>query len=112
MAKDIAEQAAEPNLNLKAYLADAYLHPIFRSFGVEEEELVQVRIDKHQSHHADHASPLGSGSEISSPSPSHNVQASQYQVEHNYEHSYEHTYNYQYEVEHRNYYSYNYDGQP
>ncbi|XP_031393804.1 CSC1-like protein At1g32090 isoform X3 [Punica granatum] len=117
MAKDIAERAAEPNLNLKAYLADAYLHPIFQSFVVEEEQVIQVRVDKHQSHHV---SPSGSGSELSSPSPPHHVSISQHQVEHNYEqnyehsyeHNYEHNYDYQYEAEHRNYYSYHYEGQP
>ncbi|KAB1216135.1 putative membrane protein C2G11.09 [Morella rubra] len=67
MAKDILEQTTEPDLNIKAYLADAYLHPIFRSFE-EEEELVEVRVDKHQSHRV---SP--STSEVSSPSPSHYV---------------------------------------
>ncbi|TXG54234.1 hypothetical protein EZV62_019490 [Acer yangbiense] len=68
MAKDIMEQTTEPDLNLKAYLADAYLHPIFHTF--EEEELVEVkhRVDKHQAHAA---SPLAS--EISSPSPTHHV---------------------------------------
>ncbi|XP_031377158.1 CSC1-like protein At1g32090 [Punica granatum] len=51
MAKDIADHTAEPDLNLRAYLADAYLHPIFRSFEVdEEEELVEVRVNKHQTH--------------------------------------------------------------
>ncbi|KAK2662625.1 hypothetical protein Ddye_001199 [Dipteronia dyeriana] len=65
MAKDIMERTTEPDLNLKAYLADAYLHPIFHTF--EEEELVEVkdRVDKHQAHAAT--------SEISSPSPSHHV---------------------------------------
>lgn len=67
MAKDILEQTTEPDLNIKAYLADAYLHPIFRSFE-EEEELVEVKVDKHQSHRV---SP--STSEVSSPSPSHYV---------------------------------------
>ncbi|KAK3182922.1 hypothetical protein Dsin_030208 [Dipteronia sinensis] len=68
MAKDIMERTTEPDLNLKAFLADAYLHPIFHSF--EEEELVEVkhRVDKHQAHAA---SPLAS--EISSPSPTHHV---------------------------------------
>ncbi|KAK4261512.1 hypothetical protein QN277_004499 [Acacia crassicarpa] len=65
MAKDILEKTAEPNLNIKAYLADAYLHPIFQSFEVEE-ELVQVRVDKHQTHEA--ASP---SIELSSHSPLH-----------------------------------------
>ncbi|KAK1305026.1 UDP-glycosyltransferase 85A7 [Acorus calamus] len=32
MAKDKLERASEPNLNVKAYLSDAYLHPIFWSF--------------------------------------------------------------------------------
>lgn len=49
MAKDIEERSSEPELNLKAYLADAYLHPIFQSFE-EEEEMVEVRVDKHQTH--------------------------------------------------------------
>lgn len=26
------EKTSEPDLNLKSYLADAYLHPIFHSF--------------------------------------------------------------------------------
>ncbi|XP_048320085.2 CSC1-like protein At1g32090 [Ziziphus jujuba] len=50
MAKDILERSTEPDLNLKAYLADAYLHPIFQTFEVEESEMVQVRVDKHQTH--------------------------------------------------------------
>ncbi|XP_031267519.1 CSC1-like protein At1g32090 [Pistacia vera] len=70
MAKDIMERTTEPELNLKAYLADAYLHPIFHSFQSfqEEEEKVEVRMDKHQVHTA---SPLNS--EPSSPSPTHHV---------------------------------------
>ncbi|TYG58156.1 hypothetical protein ES288_D08G199500v1 [Gossypium darwinii] len=44
MKKDIMDQTTEPDINLKTFLADAYLHPIFRSF--EEEELVEVRVDK------------------------------------------------------------------
>ncbi|PQP99451.1 CSC1-like protein [Prunus yedoensis var. nudiflora] len=66
MAKDTMERTAEPDLNLKSYLADAYLHPIFRSF--EEQELVEVRVDKHQTHAA---TPITS--ELSSPSPPHYV---------------------------------------
>ncbi|ONI17206.1 hypothetical protein PRUPE_3G145100 [Prunus persica] len=58
------EQTAEPDLNLKSYLADAYLHPIFRSF--EEQELVEVSVDKHQTLAA---TPITS--ELSSPSPPH-----------------------------------------
>ncbi|MBA0689517.1 hypothetical protein Goari_007243, partial [Gossypium aridum] len=57
MAKDLLDRTTEPDINLKAFLADAYLHPIFRSF--EEEELVEIRVDKvrvdrHQSY-ADNA---------------------------------------------------------
>ncbi|KAK9274985.1 hypothetical protein L1049_022242 [Liquidambar formosana] len=66
MAKDTMERTSEPDLNIKAYLADAYLHPIFRSF--EEEELVEVRVDKSQTH-----IPSPSASEIGSPSPPHYV---------------------------------------
>ncbi|KAL5550871.1 hypothetical protein UlMin_001047 [Ulmus minor] len=69
MAKDTAERSAEPDLNLKAYLADAYLHPIFLSFEEEEEEMVQVRVDKHQTHTA-----TSQAREISPPSPANYVQ--------------------------------------
>lgn len=65
MAKDMLEKSTEPDLNIKAYLADSYLHPIFQSFEVEE-EVVEVRVDKQQTHVA--TSPL---SELSSPSPQH-----------------------------------------
>ncbi|KAG2680434.1 hypothetical protein I3760_11G099000 [Carya illinoinensis] len=67
MAKDILERSTEPDLNIKAYLADAYLHPIFQSFE-EEEELVEVRVDKHQTRRV--SPPV---SEPSSPSPPHYV---------------------------------------
>ncbi|KAK9144208.1 hypothetical protein Sjap_004111 [Stephania japonica] len=66
MAKDTMERASEPNLNLKAYLADAYLHPIFQSF--DDLETGEVRLDKNQSHIT---SP--SISEVSSHSPPHYV---------------------------------------
>lgn len=48
MAKDTIEHASEPNLNLKSFLANAYLHPIFHLFEqtAKEEETVEVRIDK------------------------------------------------------------------
>ncbi|WOL05581.1 hypothetical protein Cni_G14310 [Canna indica] len=67
MEKDIMERASEPNLDLKAYLADAYLHPIFHSFD-DVEEKVEIRVDKDQAHVF---SP--SRSEISSDSPHHYV---------------------------------------
>ncbi|XP_072963566.1 CSC1-like protein At1g32090 [Typha angustifolia] len=66
MEKDTLERASEPNLNIKAFLADAYLHPIFHAF--EDEEMGQVRVDKGQSHVSSPAR-----SEISSPSPPHYV---------------------------------------
>ncbi|XP_022145393.1 CSC1-like protein At1g32090 isoform X2 [Momordica charantia] len=67
MAKDTLERSTEPNLNVKAFLADAYLHPIFRSF--EEEELPEVKVEKQKSPiHED-----SSVSELSSPSPPHTV---------------------------------------
>uniref|UniRef100_A0ACD5THW0 Uncharacterized protein n=1 Tax=Avena sativa TaxID=4498 RepID=A0ACD5THW0_AVESA len=47
--KDRMEHASEPSLNLKTYLANAYLHPIFHMFEQEdqkEETTVEVRIDK------------------------------------------------------------------
>ncbi|MQL98343.1 hypothetical protein Taro_031036 [Colocasia esculenta] len=69
MEKDTVEKAAEPNLNLRAYLADAYLHPIFHSF--QDEEMGEVRVDKYQTYHSRTSSPARS--EISSPSPPHYV---------------------------------------
>ena len=44
MVKDTLEKATEPNLNLRAYLKDAYVHPVFkggeleRQFAIDEEE--------------------------------------------------------------------------
>ncbi|XVE77753.1 hypothetical protein DITRI_Ditri13aG0087800 [Diplodiscus trichospermus] len=35
MIKDTLERATEPNLNLKAYLKDAYVHPVFKSSDLE-----------------------------------------------------------------------------
>lgn len=65
MAKDILDRTTESDVNLKAFLADAYLHPIFLSFEEEEmkSELVEVRVDKHQSHAVSVTT-----SELSSPS--------------------------------------------
>ncbi|XP_038893055.1 CSC1-like protein At1g32090 [Benincasa hispida] len=67
MAKDTLEKSTEPDLNVKAFLADAYLHPIFRSF--EEEELSEVKVEKQKSPVHDDSSV----SELSSPSPPHIV---------------------------------------
>ncbi|XP_022844584.1 CSC1-like protein At1g32090 isoform X1 [Olea europaea var. sylvestris] len=62
MNKDMEDRASESDANLKSYLADAYLHPIFNSF--EEVELVEVRVEKSQVH-----IPSPSPSDPSSPSP-------------------------------------------
>ena len=35
MVKDTLERATEPTLNLKAYLEDAYIHPVFKSMQIE-----------------------------------------------------------------------------
>ncbi|KAK1277408.1 hypothetical protein QJS04_geneDACA003415 [Acorus gramineus] len=35
MVKDTLEQATEPSLNLKGYLQDAYVHPVFKGGGFE-----------------------------------------------------------------------------
>ena len=37
--KDTLERATEPNLNLKAYLQNAYVHPVFKaSLGEDDDE--------------------------------------------------------------------------
>jgi len=41
MVKDTLERAIEPNLNLRHYLQDAYVHPVFKSDEFEQ----QVNID-------------------------------------------------------------------
>lgn len=35
MVKDTLERATEPNLNLKAYLHDAYVHPVFKGGDID-----------------------------------------------------------------------------
>lgn len=50
MGKDLEDRGIDPELNLRTYLAEAYLHPIFRSFEVDEEELVGIQINKPQTH--------------------------------------------------------------
>ncbi|MFQ6637772.1 hypothetical protein Gotur_013892 [Gossypium turneri] len=72
MAKDLLDRTTEPDINLKAFLADAYLHPIFRSF--EEEELVEIRVDKVRvDRHQSYADNAQSRDDISSPSPPHHA---------------------------------------
>lgn len=38
MMKDTLERATEPNLNLKGYLQNAYVHPVFKASMEDEEE--------------------------------------------------------------------------
>lgn len=44
MVRDTLERATDPNLNLRAYLKDAYVHPVFnggdleRPLAIDEEE--------------------------------------------------------------------------
>lgn len=45
MEKDTLERATEPNLNLKGYLTNSYLHPIFKSEENEENEMGEWRDD-------------------------------------------------------------------
>ncbi|KAA3460354.1 CSC1-like protein isoform X1 [Gossypium australe] len=72
MAKDLMDRTTEPDINLKAFLADAYLHPIFRSF--EEEELVEIRVDKVRvDRHQSYADNAQTRDDISSPSPPHHA---------------------------------------
>ncbi|XP_010518924.1 PREDICTED: CSC1-like protein At1g32090 [Tarenaya hassleriana] len=107
MAKDKLEKETEPELNMKAYLADAYLHPIFHSFEeeeIEQEEMVEVRVDKHQAHTSSSMPETGSPSpphqlyHHSSSSPSHYTAAATYEqssseYEYRYE-AYSHEYRY------------------
>ncbi|KAL0327742.1 UNVERIFIED_CONTAM: CSC1-like protein [Sesamum angustifolium] len=48
MTKDTQDLAFESDVDLKSYLTDAYVHPIFHSF--EEVELAEVRVDRNQAH--------------------------------------------------------------
>ncbi|XP_022759718.1 CSC1-like protein At4g02900 isoform X1 [Durio zibethinus] len=40
MIKDTLERATEPNLNLKAYLKDAYIHPVFKGSDLDRPQLI------------------------------------------------------------------------
>ncbi|KAJ3681651.1 hypothetical protein LUZ60_014224 [Juncus effusus] len=87
--KDTLEKVSEPNLNLKNYLANAYLHPIFREFNEVDEEVgeVNVRVDKSQYEAAE------SPESIASPS--------EYQAESHYTYHYEYQQEYQHEYRHQ-----------
>lgn len=65
MSKDTQDRESQSDEELKAYLSDAYLHPIFHSF--EEVDLIEVKIDDKQARDPSSSSP----SEVSSPSPLH-----------------------------------------
>jgi hypothetical protein len=68
MEKDILDRTTESDINLKAYLADAYLHPIFHSFEEEELVEVEVKVERNKSHTASDPT-----TEINPPSPPHQV---------------------------------------
>ena len=40
MVKDTLEKATEPNFDLKIYLKDAYVHPVFKSSSIEQQSLI------------------------------------------------------------------------
>lgn len=40
MVKDTLERATEPNLDLKAYLKDAYVHPVFKDNSMDPTALI------------------------------------------------------------------------
>lgn len=69
MVKDTLERATEPNLDLKAYLQDAYLHPVFHDGEIEQvtlnEEDNNALVPTKRSHRS---TPVGSkyGSEVGS----------------------------------------------
>jgi len=45
MGKDTLERAIEPNLNVKGYLTNAYLHPIFKIEENDDNEMGEWRDD-------------------------------------------------------------------
>ncbi|XP_019190677.1 PREDICTED: CSC1-like protein At1g32090 [Ipomoea nil] len=64
MDKDLQDHACEIDANMKAYLADAYLHPIFHSF--QEVELAEVKAEDKNPDHV----PSPVSEHLSAPSPS------------------------------------------
>ena len=83
MEKDTQDKASESEINLKAFLADAYLHPIFRSF--EEVELVEVRVEKSPPDTPSQlASEPVSRSRSPSPSPPHHLDQEEQEEVDNY----------------------------
>ncbi|KAK8520703.1 hypothetical protein V6N12_004632 [Hibiscus sabdariffa] len=115
MAKDLMDRTTEPDINLKAFLADAYLHPIFRSF--EEEELVEVRVDKvrvdkHQTYDEDDQI----RDDLSSSSPPHHVHHPSSPPHHSYQPTsvYHHGIapQYEYNISSPPHYGYHYEAEP
>ncbi|KAL4348865.1 hypothetical protein GQ457_17G019730 [Hibiscus cannabinus] len=119
MAKDLMDRTTESDINLKAFLADAYLHPIFRSF--EEEELVEVRVDKvrvdkHQIYDEDDQI----RDDLSSSSPPHHVHHPSSPPHHSYEPTsppqdvYHHGIapQYEYNLSSPSHYGYHYEAEP
>ncbi|KAF9685590.1 hypothetical protein SADUNF_Sadunf03G0070500 [Salix dunnii] len=116
MEKDILDRTTESDINLKAYLADAYLHPIFHSY--EEEELVEVKVERNKSHTASDPT-----TEISPPSPPHQVNHPHYVFHPSSppQHVYEplspshHVYHYENDIYHPPsppHYAYHYENEP
>ncbi|KAL3635792.1 hypothetical protein CASFOL_020339 [Castilleja foliolosa] len=107
ISKDTQDHASESEVELKAYLADAYLHPIFHSF--EEVPLVEVKVEKNEAH-IDIDSP--SPSEPSSPSPQHedHDEDEPHQTVQHYEVEPAHDHVYHYEFESHNH-VYRYDNE-
>lgn len=68
MEKDTQDEVSEPEMEIKSYLCEAYLHPVLRSF--EEFELFELGVENNQAHHPSQLTtkPV-SGSH--SPSPIH-----------------------------------------
>ncbi|KAL1213848.1 CSC1-like protein [Cardamine amara subsp. amara] len=128
MAKDKAEKETEPELNMKADLADAYLHPIFHSFEKEvesssssseeekhQEETPEVRVDKHETQSSTPVTELGSPSHhhyaYNSTSPSHYTTAYEQSSSH-YATAYEQSssqYEYNYETQRYEEHEYRYN---
>ncbi|CAN8290407.1 unnamed protein product [Cochlearia groenlandica] len=88
MSKDKLEKETEPEMNVKADLADAYLHPIFHSFEEEVEdgeevESAEVQVDKHETRSSSPVTELGTPYHnhqvYNSSSPSSSYHASAYE---------------------------------
>ncbi|KAL8063905.1 hypothetical protein ABFX02_01G056200 [Erythranthe guttata] len=110
VSKDEQDRATGSEIDLKSYLADAYLHPIFHSF--EEVDLVEVKVENAPAQpqaqakaHIESSSP----SELSSPSPhhSHHLEDEPSQTVQHYEFEAPHS-AYHYEAE-QNYTAYHYE---